>query len=153
MWIDIVSEESDDFFGRFNQWWTNPALDYYFAFGVFGQWIFIVPKQDLVVVFTSTILEHFTHPHQSFLENFILASIQDTSSVSQFNPLLPTFLIAIVVPFFIAASFWVYRIIMHSKELDDFEKLNDLGLKIFLGSNNWAVYLFPAQKEAILAGW
>ena len=37
------------------QWWVNPDLSFYNAAGSGGNYIIVVPKQDLVVVFTSNI--------------------------------------------------------------------------------------------------
>ena len=37
------------------QWWVNPDLGFYNAAGTGGNVIFVVPEQDMVVVFTSNI--------------------------------------------------------------------------------------------------
>jgi len=41
----------------YESWWTYPLDDYYYAAGLNGQRIYIVPEKDLVVVVTSTIPE------------------------------------------------------------------------------------------------
>ncbi|MHA2322048.1 MAG: serine hydrolase domain-containing protein [Candidatus Thorarchaeota archaeon] len=92
------------------QWWTNPAQEYYYALGLYGQYIFVVPKQDLVVVFSSSIQEYFGYPNESLLKFWILAAIQDdTSSVPRFDPFYTTILVTYVVLIVFAASYWVYK--------------------------------------------
>jgi CubicO group peptidase (beta-lactamase class C family) len=36
------------------QWWIDPSLDAYLASGAYGQYIWVQPKNDLIVVFTSS---------------------------------------------------------------------------------------------------
>ncbi len=46
------------------QWWIIPWAGYYSAIGAHGQYIFVLPKQDMVVVFTSNLADAdmFTPP-------------------------------------------------------------------------------------------
>jgi hypothetical protein len=51
-----------------------------------------------------------THPHESFLQSWILAAIQeDTSSFSWFDPFFTTLLVVIVVPIAVVALYWVHK--------------------------------------------
>ncbi len=59
------------------QWWVSPD-DYYCAVGYAGQWIYIVPNSDLVVVFTNSLNEEeylqITTPERLF-RTYILPAV------------------------------------------------------------------------------
>jgi CubicO group peptidase (beta-lactamase class C family) len=57
-----------------NGWWRKPNLHTYYASGYAGQLIFVVPRYDLVVVFTSFEETHW--PYNDLLEQYILTSVQ-----------------------------------------------------------------------------
>jgi CubicO group peptidase (beta-lactamase class C family) len=74
-WVN-VSTSSHTLFGDYQgygyQWWTLPNFGVYNAAGRNGQFIFVVPDEDMVVVFTSSI---YTQSHEipiSLLVEFIL---------------------------------------------------------------------------------
>ncbi|MHA3963266.1 MAG: serine hydrolase domain-containing protein [Candidatus Thorarchaeota archaeon SMTZ1-45] len=91
-------------------WWTNPAQEYYYALGLYGQYIFVVPKQDLVVVFSSSIQQYVDYPHEGLLKSWILAAIQDdTSSASWFDPLWTTLLVTTGATFFVLALYLFHK--------------------------------------------
>ncbi|MFX0184818.1 MAG: serine hydrolase domain-containing protein [Candidatus Hodarchaeota archaeon] len=45
----------DEYSGYGYQWWTFPQINVYYAKGLHGQNIYVVPKKDMVVVFTADI--------------------------------------------------------------------------------------------------
>lgn len=53
------------------QWWI-PADSYYMAMGLHGQFIFVVPDLNMVVVFTSALHENDTRLPQQLLEEYII---------------------------------------------------------------------------------
>jgi CubicO group peptidase (beta-lactamase class C family) len=55
-------------------WWMHPAMDVYQALRRFGQRIMISPAEDLVVIFTASIMELY-HPHQELYFDYVLQSI------------------------------------------------------------------------------
>jgi CubicO group peptidase (beta-lactamase class C family) len=66
------------------QWWANTArygrqglhtVDYYFALGYYGQYIFVVPSKHLVVVFTGHLEDKTMVMPQKFLHHNILPAI------------------------------------------------------------------------------
>jgi len=57
------------------QWWLNPSAGLYHANGVYGQEIFIVPNQNLVVVFTGDFKNG--NPEYQLLFNYILPAVTD----------------------------------------------------------------------------
>ncbi|MHA2323584.1 MAG: serine hydrolase domain-containing protein [Candidatus Thorarchaeota archaeon] len=57
-------------FGYGFQWWIDPSLDAYYAFGTDGQIIWVQPKNDLIVVFTSSAGNYL-----SLIPTYIIAAI------------------------------------------------------------------------------
>jgi CubicO group peptidase (beta-lactamase class C family) len=91
------------------QWWTNPEWDYYFAAGLNGQYIFVVPGADLVVVFSSTILQD-DYPHEHLLQDYILASITNMSGTeSELNPFIIPILVACIMPVVVIVLYLVHK--------------------------------------------
>jgi CubicO group peptidase (beta-lactamase class C family) len=54
-------------------WWISPG--YYSAQGRFGQRIFVLPEQDIVVSFTCHLGEYLIQPWDYFIEEFIIPSL------------------------------------------------------------------------------
>lgn len=114
----FTSLETDQGYGY--QWWTNPALDYYYAAGLYGQYIYVLPEHDLLVVFSSDIRQG-GYPHQQLLEEYILPSILDITTTSPNNtstsdglePFAGTFLVVVVAPVVVIILFWVYKVRKH----------------------------------------
>ena len=89
------------------QWWTMPELGIYFAAGLYGQYIYVIPEHDIVVVFNSGIIVG-AYPHMNLVLNYILPEtntdwLQDASSI--FNLLTG---IVIIVPIIVAAAYWLF---------------------------------------------
>jgi hypothetical protein len=64
-------------YGYGYQWWTLPNVDAYAATGHYEQKIYVVPRADLVVVFTADIADEDPHPTDSFLERYIVPACTD----------------------------------------------------------------------------
>lgn len=67
------------------QWWID-SPDVYMALGYAGQFIFVVPDLDLVVVFTSDLSEAEFYTPQRLLDTYILPSAEYSESLPE-NPL------------------------------------------------------------------
>ena len=65
-----VDTSTDYCFG----WWRKPDLHVYYALGYAGQFIFVIPQYDLVVVFTSFDLTYW--PYYDLLGQYIFSSIE-----------------------------------------------------------------------------
>jgi CubicO group peptidase (beta-lactamase class C family) len=57
------------------QWWVNPRLGAYMALGLFGQTVFVMPHEDLIVVTTADLKNH--DEIFRLIETYILPAIQD----------------------------------------------------------------------------
>jgi metal-dependent hydrolase (beta-lactamase superfamily II)/CubicO group peptidase (beta-lactamase class C family) len=60
------------------QWWISDA-GYYMALGYAGQFIFVLPEQDMVVAFTSDLAEEDFYLPQELLTAFILPAVSPDS--------------------------------------------------------------------------
>ncbi|MHA1906043.1 MAG: serine hydrolase domain-containing protein [Candidatus Thorarchaeota archaeon] len=82
------------------QWWTYPDIGAYFATGLYGQQIIVVPEYDLVVVFTGGFIGQAS-PYYEFLMDYIIPAAQDDVSVGtelMDSMLVPIIAGAIVIP-------------------------------------------------------
>jgi len=90
-------------YGYGYQWWTQPSSGIYFASGLYGQKIIVVPDYDIVVVFTATI-KRGPNPEFNLLFNYVIpAVIGDTNiTIVEFDNLSLSVVIAVVVSFVLA---------------------------------------------------
>lgn len=102
--ISLTSLNEDTGYGY--QWWVMPSIGAYYAAGLYGQFIFVVPEHDLVVAFTSAIPTDEAHPHFDLLSNYIIPAI-----IGEENPVTPTNLFLILVP--IAVGIPVLAVIIY----------------------------------------
>ncbi len=78
----LMNAAEDDGYGYF--WWIN-SFGGYSAHGFGGQYIFVLPKLDMVVVFTGGIADpDFPLPHQ-LLKTYLLPAAQSAQSLAA-NP-------------------------------------------------------------------
>ncbi|MFX1252411.1 MAG: serine hydrolase domain-containing protein [Promethearchaeota archaeon] len=79
------------------QWWIYPQLDAYLAVGWGGQRIFVIPKYDLVVVFTGTMGENVVSYYQ-MIADYVIPAIE--SYKPALFPIIFTFAGLVVVVYF-----------------------------------------------------
>jgi CubicO group peptidase (beta-lactamase class C family) len=82
------------------QWWTYPGeFSGYFAYGYNEQKIIILPKEDLVVIFTAELENSWVEPH--LLRTYILPSIGDSiprNSIWESVIILAVLVVVLMVP-------------------------------------------------------
>ncbi len=66
---EYISATLEDGYGY--QWWVSDS-GYYLALGYAGQFIFVMPEKDLVVVFTSDLEERDFYTPQNLLDEYII---------------------------------------------------------------------------------
>jgi len=99
-WVDVATRTFTELHssqGYGYQWWTNPALDFYYAAGRNGQFIIVVPDQDIVAVFTSGIYSGNTERPLTLFQEFILQNNDVTDMVALQNIVINSVVIAILV--------------------------------------------------------
>jgi CubicO group peptidase (beta-lactamase class C family) len=78
------------------QWWTMPDLGVYYTAGLYGQYIFVSPEDDLVAVFTSGYGFSDVDENPSMFRDYILDAVTDGQTDSPLDILVPV--VVIVVP-------------------------------------------------------
>jgi CubicO group peptidase (beta-lactamase class C family) len=78
------------------QWWTMPDLGVYYTAGLYGQYIFVSPEDDLVAVFTSGYGFDDPDENPSMFRDYILDAVTDSHTDSPLDIILPA--VVIVVP-------------------------------------------------------
>ena len=63
------------------QFWISKNLDYYYAAGLYGQKIMIIPDQDMVVVFTAN-FQGSDNAEEVILSNYVLNSVTNSYSLN-----------------------------------------------------------------------
>lgn len=85
-WVELSTSTHtslDEETGYGYQWWTMPRLNAFKASGLYGQQIFVVPDEEIVFVLTAHISPSQHTLKESFLEDYILASIIEESDTGQ----------------------------------------------------------------------
>ncbi len=100
------------FMGYGYQWWTYLDQGVYAATGHYEQKIYVVPEDDLVVVFTANIADEDPHPTDSILFTFILPSLDsDYSHFENTRTNLVNLSLAVIVaiPLLVFGAYWLYK--------------------------------------------
>jgi CubicO group peptidase (beta-lactamase class C family) len=79
------------------QWWTMPDVGVYYTAGLYGQYIFVSPGEDIVAVFTSGYGFSDVDENPSMFRNYILDAVTDIVTSSPLDVILPTLVIAVPV--------------------------------------------------------
>ena len=103
----------DDYSGYSYQWWTNPTeiANVYSAQGYSGQFIFVIPSLDMVVVFTSSVPPYEPYPQPSILFDYIIpAAMKEIPQKVQFtNMVTISILVILPLPFLAAGVYFRIR--------------------------------------------
>ncbi|MHA1637962.1 MAG: serine hydrolase domain-containing protein [Candidatus Thorarchaeota archaeon] len=86
------------------QWWTMPELGIYFAAGLYGQYIYVIPEEDIVVAFNSGITQG-EHPHLDLILNYILNETNTNLELDE-SPIF--ILVLVIVPIIAVAGYWLF---------------------------------------------
>jgi CubicO group peptidase (beta-lactamase class C family) len=116
-WVQSSSETLipfNDYTGYSYQWWTYPTetANVYAAQGFAGQYIFVIPSLDLVVVFTSSTDPYDTYPQPSILFDFIIPAAMTEipqTLIATYTLTLVT-LVMLPLPMLVAGACYRYRI-------------------------------------------
>lgn len=89
-------------------WWTTPSVGEIYAIGYSGQLIYLLPQDDLVVVFTSPFTDHISYQNW-LMDNYILPAIlESTPTTIPVLEYIPILVMIAVVPISIIVAYW-YR--------------------------------------------
>lgn len=92
------------------QWWTLPAIGAFYAAGLYGQFIFVVPEQDLVVAFTSGFYASERPQNPEILYEYILPAVIDSDYYSSRLDIVNPFIVIVMfVPVLALGPYFVVR--------------------------------------------
>jgi CubicO group peptidase (beta-lactamase class C family) len=78
-WVEKATQKHVDTDGERDygyQWWVNPRLGAYMALGLFGQTVFVMPHEDLIVVTTADLENH--DEIFRLIETYVLPAMEDS---------------------------------------------------------------------------
>lgn len=90
------------------QWWTLPTIGVYFAAGLYGQFIFVVPEHDLVVVFTSGLLRDTISPHPQIVSEFIIPAVMQNTPITYVPEFFKVSIMIVIVTSMLLTSVYGY---------------------------------------------
>ncbi|TET07240.1 MAG: class C beta-lactamase-related serine hydrolase [Candidatus Thorarchaeota archaeon] len=99
-WVNESTTTVSTYYGERGyayQWWTMPDRGVFYAAGMYGQYIFVSPEDDLVAVFTSGYGFNDVDENPSMFRNYILGAVTEESPVVPFDFVLPATVIVVVV--------------------------------------------------------
>jgi CubicO group peptidase (beta-lactamase class C family) len=113
-WVQSSSEtliHFDDYSGYSYQWWTYPTeiANVYSANGFAGQYIFVIPSLDMVVVFTSRTDPYDVYPQPSILFDYIIPAALHGIPKTLVATYTLTWATLVMLPFPIVISVVYYR--------------------------------------------
>ena len=91
------------------QWWTLPELGIYFAAGLYGQYIYVIPEEDMVVTFNSGITQG-EYPHLDLILNYILNETNTNLEPSESTVFILVMGIIIAGPIIAVAGYWLFSV-------------------------------------------
>ncbi|NHJ87414.1 MAG: serine hydrolase [Asgard group archaeon] len=86
--------------GYAQQWWTQSYLNTYCARGRYGQAVYILPEEDIIVVFTASLSDHDEEPYINIIANYVLAAMNNPInplSMLTFSVFIPLVFVSITV--------------------------------------------------------
>ena len=112
-WVEKSTQTSfifNEYSGYGYQWWTNPTdvANVYSAQGYAGQFIFVIPSFDMVVVFTSSVPAYELYPQAAMLFEYIIPAAIDgtTSTVPTIDSVTLSLLLVLPVPALLTGAYW-----------------------------------------------
>jgi CubicO group peptidase (beta-lactamase class C family) len=79
------------------QWWTMPDIGAYYAAGLYGQYIFVSPENDLVAVFTSGYGSGDVDENPSMFSNYIIDAVTEGEQGFPYETVLSVAIVAVLV--------------------------------------------------------
>ena len=122
-WVEQSADtlvDFNDYSGYSYQWWTYPTdiVNVYAAVGYRGQYIFVIPELDMVVVFTSSVSPSSGVIQPAILFDYIIpAAMNENPQLVMLGGSITFTALAITLPILVAGVYCRIRIRNWSKEL------------------------------------
>jgi CubicO group peptidase (beta-lactamase class C family) len=98
----------DNYTGYGYQWWTDPGLGMYYAAGLYGQFIFVIPDHDIVVAFTSGMSNDAAYPHDNLVARFVIPAELSNRYLTPSDIVNVVVGVLLVAPLMVAAIYVVF---------------------------------------------
>jgi len=111
-WVNVSTQmyfDTESWYQYGYTWWGVPGYSFYEATGHYEQKIFVIPEEDIVVVFTGNIQDEDWHPSDYFVIEYVIPA---SETLDYTDPLLIinlTFLIVVFLPIIIIAVKQTFR--------------------------------------------
>lgn len=115
-WVEQSADtlvDFNDFSGYSYQWWTYPTdiVNVYAAVGYRGQYIFVIPELDMVVVFTSSVSPSSGVLQPAILFDYIIpAAMKENPQQMMLGVTITFTTLAITLPILVAGVYYRIRI-------------------------------------------
>jgi len=103
-WVNVSTQPRNDADGWYNYgytWWSIHNTTFYEATGHYEQKIFILPEEDIVVVFTGNIQDEDWHPSDYFVIEYVIPTKGDPSTFDRLFIVNTSILVIEPIPFVI----------------------------------------------------
>ncbi|TFH04126.1 MAG: class C beta-lactamase-related serine hydrolase [Candidatus Thorarchaeota archaeon] len=100
-WVNVSTQPRNDADGWYNYgytWWSIHNTTFYEATGHYEQKIFILPEEDIVVVFTGDIQDEDWHPSDYFVIEYVIPAKGDPSFIDRLFIVNASILVIILAP-------------------------------------------------------
>ena len=111
-WVNVSTPPQFDTGGWYTYgytWWSVPGNTFYEATGHYEQKIYILPEQDIVVVFTGDVQDEDWHPTDYYVMEYIISGLEDAN-----EPLDPVIIVNISLLVIILAPLPIILVRMRS---------------------------------------
>lgn len=88
-------------------WWTTPSVGEIYAIGYSGQLIYLLPQDDLIVVFTSPFTDHISYQNW-LMDTYILPAILESTSTPILDS-VPIIIVIAAIPLIIIVAYWYIK--------------------------------------------
>jgi CubicO group peptidase (beta-lactamase class C family) len=89
-------------------WWMIPDTGVYEATGHYEQKIYVIPEDDIVVVFTGNVADEAYHPTDYFVMDYVIPSLTPMSS----NIIFPIVFYGAIIVLPLILVYWKYRVLL-----------------------------------------
>jgi CubicO group peptidase (beta-lactamase class C family) len=103
-WVNVSTRMYYDTGGWYHYgytWWGVPGYTFFEATGHYEQKIYILPEEDIVVVFTGDIADEDWHPSDYFVMEYVIPAVEGPSTIAPLFIINVSILVILVLPIII----------------------------------------------------
>jgi CubicO group peptidase (beta-lactamase class C family) len=100
-WVNVSTQmyyDTGSWYHYGYTWWGVPGYTFYEATGHYEQKIYVLPEQDVVVVFTGDIADQDWHPTDYFVTEYVINATEENGQLDSLSIINLSLLVVIVLP-------------------------------------------------------